>query len=157
MTDQINWISGECYYNAFRNKEKMEELFKRKFYVRIGGLGLSGWFEYGSKDPHDKNYKSKPNDSHAWLETADGFIVDFTFKRYADVCDVWGLPIKFPIKKMVCGTRETLKKKYGLEFVPTTMSNQEYILNHITKNYEMRFKFGMMPRVEFNPKLIEFY
>jgi hypothetical protein len=153
----MNWISGECYYNAFANKEKMEELFKRKFYVRIGGLGLSGFFEYGSKNPNDNNYKTKPRDSHAWLESADGFIVDFTFSRYADVCEIRGLPIKFPINKMVCGTRQMFKKKYGLEFVPATMKHQENILRSMTETYELRFQYNIMPRIELSPKAIEFY
>jgi hypothetical protein len=153
----MNWINGECYYNAFANKDKLEKLFKRKFYVRIGGLGLNGFFEFGHKNPNDKNYAIKLNDSHTWLETADGFIVDYAFSHYADVCLARGMPIKFPIEKMVCGTRELLKKKYGMEFVPATMKHQENILRFVKNVYEERFDYGIMPRIEMSPKMIEFY
>jgi hypothetical protein len=153
----MNWINGECYYNAYANREELEKLFKRKFYVRIGGLGLSGFYEFGHENPTNKNYASSPTDSHAWLETADGFIVDYAFSHYAMVCKVRGLPIKFPINKMVCGTREMLKKKYGLEYAPASMKHQENILRYVSKTYEDRFYYGILPRIEMSPKLIEFY
>jgi hypothetical protein len=153
----MKWISGECYYNAFANKEELEALFKRKFYVRIGGLGLSGFFEFGHESPTNNNYALKPTDSHAWLETADGFIVDYAFAHYGYVCDARGLPIKFPINKMVCGTRDMLKKKYGLEYAPATMKHQENILRVVKQEYAIRFHYNIMPRIEMSPKMIEFY
>lgn len=145
----LQYKSGECYYNAVLNKEKVEKLYGKKFKVVIGGLAFNGWFEYGSKTPTDKNYTTKPLDSHAWLESDDGVIVDYMFPHYEWVCEEnkLGKP-RFPINELVSGNRKTLKKKYALEYVVADEKLQEQIFERVKKEYEFRFRYGLMDAVE---------
>jgi hypothetical protein len=134
----MKYYYGECFYNAVSNRINAEKMLGKKFKVVIGGLGLSEWFEYGSKNPEDKAYNSNPHDSHAWLESDDGFIIDFMFPEYQEVCDIRGIECN----------RETLKQKYGLDFVPASSKMQKSIFKTMEQGYEFKFKIGVLTRVD---------
>lgn len=131
---ETNWKNGMCFKNAHDNRKAVSDALGHEFKIVLGGLGFNGWFEFGHRDPNSSNYAKKTADSHAWLESEDGFIIDYMFQHYADVMDIRNLPTKFPVGKIVMGTRKMLKEKYGLEFIPASTHNQTLIfINHVAQ------------------------
>ena len=142
------YIFGNCYYNATVNRKIFETMFNKKFKIVVGGLGMSGWFEYGHNTPDSKKYYKNPLDSHAWLESEDGFIVDYMFGEYATLCQNIGVDYKFPLHRFVVGTREDMLRKYNLEYVTASEKRQKDIWNNVKIRYDMEFKRGILPRIK---------
>jgi hypothetical protein len=126
------WKANMCFKNAYENRQVVSDALGREFKIVLGGLGFNGWFEFGHRNPISPNYEKKTADSHAWLESEDGFIIDFMFQEYADVMEIRDLPTKFPVGKVVMGTRKMLKEKYGLEFIPASKEIQAFLyIRHV--------------------------
>jgi hypothetical protein len=127
---ETNWKANMCFSNAYHNREAVSEALGREFKIVLGGIGFNGWFEYGHANPNSPSYEKKTADSHAWLESDDGFIIDYMFPEYQDFMNIRGIPITFPVGQVVMGTRKTLKKKYGLDYAPANKDIQALIFKN---------------------------
>lgn len=140
------WKLNDCFYNTCYNKEL--STFKKCKLV-IGSLGLNGHFEFGGKNWTMKDFKKSPNDSHAWLEDEDGNIYDYIFEDYGRCAKFFGKKVTFPLNWEIIGiSKKDLKEEYNLEYIPAKKEVQQFILDEISKIYELRFKFGIQKRVK---------
>jgi hypothetical protein len=138
------YSDGSCYYNAEYNRLHAFKSLGLKWVV--GGLGMNGWFEYGGKKGF--NYSQKWNDSHAWLEDADGNVYDYCQPSWAWYCSANGVSDKLPLGVEFRGVSKDELKKMGLEYVAAPAKDQKMIQERAfrTKDLMMCLTRGWTPQ-----------
>lgn len=140
---------GECFYNACYNKQKVFFHQGKRLKMVIGSLGLNKHFEYGGKNWKMKEFKQRPNDSHAWLEDKEGNVYDYIFSHYGYCAEQWGKTVSFPLEWEIVGiSKQALEEEYGLEYIPAPLQTQKMILAHVKPSYEFKVRLGWYEAVE---------
>jgi hypothetical protein len=127
------YVLGECYMNAFKN---LHGAFKDLgLHVVIGSLGLNGHYEYGGREYTLADFTKKWNDSHAWLEDAEGNVYDFIFDFYGDCAKHWGKKVTFRINCELRGVAKRDLLRQRLSYVPAPPDAQLYIATRVHALY----------------------
>ena len=130
MSIPLTYKKSACFTNAFLNSRHAYKNLGLK--LKIGSLGMNGWFEYGGRDwtreDFFRNHKegSYRFDAHAWLEDEQGNVYDYIFEWYNQVAVFrTGRPLKWRGKIVKMNKRELLKK--GLNYKETDPETQKEI------------------------------
>jgi hypothetical protein len=148
----LTYNAGECYFNAAKNLVSPAYKHLNLHWV-CGSLGLAGHFEYGGKNWKAKDFKAKPNDSHAWLEDDEGNVYDYIFDRYAEFAKTWNKKPTFPTSWCVEGISKADLKEEGLEYVPASEEATEVITTFVHTMARQRLQWGMMTQKEYEAVL----
>ena len=109
-----NW----CFENVRWNRAVA---FKHLNLKIVGGaLGLDGWFEFGGKNWSHKKYMTKPNDIHFWLEDEKGNVYDYLQEDWNSIAKMRGVYCDFDNVELRGVSKEEIKRRYKIEYVPTT-------------------------------------
>ena len=127
-TFPLTYKSGNCYLNAFINKEHHYK--DKKLKMVIGSLGINNWFEYGGKHWTKADFAKKVRgyitDSHCWLEDADGNVYDYLFEDY----DYWvGVRTGKSMRRkgLLEGVSKADLLADGIEYVPAPLDAQLHL------------------------------
>ena len=137
VSNDLTYISGECYYNACKNKSVYEKKYKKNLKVVVGSLGLNGHFEFGGKNWTAEDFYKNPFDSHAWLEDDEGNVYDYIFAKYGFFAKHWNKEVTFPLKHEIVGvSKKELESKYKLEFIKAPRNTQKDIVKNVLCKYK---------------------
>jgi len=116
------YSDGMCFFNAEHNRLNAFKHLGLKWVV--GGVGMNGWFEYGGK----KGYKyDNWNDSHAWLEDAEGKVYDYCQPSWAYYCRMNGASTDLPYGVEFRGVSKQELRDMGLDYCPAEPKHQRRI------------------------------
>lgn len=128
MSIPLTYKKGYCFLNAYINSRHAYKDLGLK--LKLGSLGLNGWFEYGGKNWGKADFfkTHQPGswtfDAHAWLEDAEGNVYDFCFKHYDWVCEVRGVG-KLKIQGLIEGKSKADLEALGLSYVTADAEAQK--------------------------------
>ena len=120
------WHDMACYWNAEFNRVNA---FKSLSLKRVcGSIAFCNWFEYGGIDYNLKKFQTKPNDSHCWLEDADGNVYDYVQPSWLWFAKTNGHDGKMPLGIELRGVSKDSLRAQNLWYVPASNEVQKFLL-----------------------------
>ena len=126
----LTYYESNCFLNAYINmRHHYKELGLR---MKVGSLGMNGFFEYGGKDWTLARFAasqvgSYTFDAHAWLEDKDGKIYDFVFDWY-NSCAIINTGKPLGITGIIEGKTKAELEAVGLSYVEAPMDAVCYMI-----------------------------
>ena len=121
------YMDTMCYWNAVKNQQGVFKHLKLK---RVcGSVAFNGWWEYGGAKYTLREFRERPQDSHCWLEDAEGNVYDYCQPSWDFYARSNGHAGKLPLGVEFRGVSKAALKAEGLTYKAAPANAQAFLLN----------------------------